>query len=65
MVRRYAKLSISKGENTLLELENNFLELKDREQKDRKQKIKREIENYFMSSLLCLKMTGISFKNKK
>ena len=49
MVRRYAKLSISKGENTLLELENNFLELKDREQKDRKQKIKREIENYFMS----------------
>ena len=38
-----------KVQNTPLELENNFLELKDREQKDRKQKIKREIENYFMS----------------
>ena len=38
-----------KVQNTPLELENNFLELKDREWKDRKQKIKREIENYFMS----------------
>ena len=36
--------------NSLLELEKNFIKLKDRELKDRQVKIKRE--NYFLNRLL-------------
>ena len=41
-----------KVKNSLLELEKDFIELKDRELKDREVKIKRE--NYFLNRLLCL-----------
>ena len=39
--------------NSLLELGKDFIELKDRELKDRDTKIKREIENS-LNQLLCL-----------
>ena len=40
--------------NSLLELEKDFIELKDRSLKDRVVKIKREIEELFLNRLLCL-----------
>ena len=43
-----------KVNNSLLELEKDFIELKDRSLKDRVVKIKREIEELFLNRLLCL-----------
>ena len=40
--------------NSLLELEKDFIDLKDRELKDIEVKIKREIEELFLNRLLCL-----------
>ena len=45
---------------SLLELEKDFIELKDRELKDREEKFKREMEELFLSQLLCLQMILIS-----
>ena len=41
-----------KIKNSLLELENDFIELKDRELKDREVKIKREIEELFLKPII-------------
>ena len=41
-----------KVKNSFLELEKHFIELKDRELKDRKVKIKREIEELFFKPIL-------------
>ena len=43
-----------KVKNSLLELEKEFIELKDRELKDREVKLKKEIKIYFLNRLLCL-----------
>ena len=40
--------------NGPLELEGDFIELNDRELKDREEKIKREIEELFLNQLSCL-----------
>ena len=40
------------AKNSLLESENDFLELKDRELKDKKLKIKREIEQLFLKLII-------------
>ena len=56
--RKYLKViqknQFLKVNNILLELENDFIELKDRELKDREVKVKREIEKLFLNRLLCL-----------
>ena len=55
-----------KVKNSLLESEKDFMELKDRELKDREEKIKGEIEELFRSRLSCLKIIWIiRLKNKK
>ena len=41
-----------KIKNSLLELENDFIELKDRELRDREVKIKREIEELFLKPII-------------
>ena len=46
--------------NCLLELEKDFIELK-----DRKVKTKREIEELFLNQLWCLYMIWISLNEKK
>ena len=43
-----------KLKNNLLDSEKDFIELKDRELKDREVNIKREIEELFLNQLLCL-----------
>ena len=44
-----------KVKNSLLELEKNFMELKGRELKDRKEKIKKEIEKLFNEAIIVSK----------
>ena len=46
------KNQILKEKNSLLELEKDFMELKDRELKDREVKIKREIEELFFKPII-------------
>ena len=48
------KKQFLKVKNNLLELENDSVKLKDRELKDREVKIKRQIEELFLTRLLCL-----------
>ena len=54
-----------KVKNSLLVLEKDFIELNNRELKDRKVKIKREIEKLFLNPILVF-MDGMDkFKQKK
>ena len=46
------------GKNSLLELEKDIMKLKDRELKDRKEKIKREIEELFYKPLIVSNNDG-------
>ena len=55
----------SKVKSSLLELEKDFIDLKDRELKNLKEKIKVFNLNYFMSQLLYLNMIWINLKNNK
>ena len=48
------KNQILKVKNSLLELEEDLTNFKDRELKDRKVKIEREIEELFLNQLWCL-----------
>ena len=48
------KSQFLKGENRLLELENFFTELKDREINYREVKIKRDIEELFLNQVFYL-----------
>ena len=48
------KNQLVKVKNSLLELEKDFIKLKDWEWKDREVKIKREIEELFLNWLLYL-----------
>ena len=48
------RANIVKVQNSLLELEKDFIGLKDCESKDRKVRIKRKIEELFLNQLLCL-----------
>ena len=48
------RTNIVKVQNSLLELEKDFIGLKDSESKDRKVRIKRKIEELFLNQLLCL-----------
>ena len=54
--RKYFKIirinQFLKIKNSLLELENDFIELKDRELRDREVKIKREIEELFLKPII-------------
>ena len=54
MLKKSAKDQFLKVKNSLLELEKDFKELKDRELKDREAKTKWEIEQLFLNRLLCL-----------
>ena len=53
------KNQFSKVKNCLLELEKDFIELKDVELKDREVKIKKRQKNYYSNQLLCLYMIWI------
>ena len=44
-----------KVKNSLLNLEKDFMELRDRELKDREEKIKREIEEFFYRPIIVSK----------
>ena len=48
------RTNIVKVQNSLLELEKDFIGLKDSESKDKKVRIKRKIEELFLNQLLCL-----------
>ena len=54
-----------KVKNSLLVLEKGFIELNNREQKDRKVKIKREIEKLFLNPILVFIDDMDKFKQKK
>ena len=51
MLKQYAKEQILKVNNSLLELEEDFMELKNKELEDRGVKIKREIEELFLKPI--------------
>ena len=51
--------------NSLLELEKDFVELKDRKQKDREVKIKREIEELFFKRIIVSIDDMDKFKQKE
>ena len=54
-----------KVKNSLLELEKDFIELRDKELKDREVKIKREIEELFSISTIKMIWIGLKKKNKE
>ena len=54
-----------KVKNSLLVLEKDFMELNNRELKDRKVKIKREIEKLFLNPILVFIDDMDKFKQKK
>ena len=54
-----------KVKNSLLVLEKDFIELNNRELKDRKVKIKREIEKLFLNLILVFIDDMDKFKQKK
>ena len=54
-----------KVKNSLLVLEKDFIELNNREQKDRKVKIKREIEKLFLNPILVFIDDMDKFKQQK
>ena len=54
-----------KVKNSLLVLEKDFIELNNRELKDRKVKIKREIEKLFLNPILVYIDDMDKFKQKK
>ena len=54
-----------KVKNSLLVLEKDFIELNNRELKDRKVKIKREIEKLFLNPILVFIDDMDKFKQKK
>ena len=54
-----------KVKNSLLELENGFMELKDKEWKDREEKNKRRKEELIYKLIIVSKMIWISEENKK
>ena len=49
------KTQFLKLKNSLLEIEKDFMELKDRELKDREVKIKGEIEELFIQTIIVYK----------
>ena len=59
------KNPFSKVKNSLSEYKKDFIDLKGKELKDRKVKIKREMKEVFLNQLLCLQMIWISLKKKK
>ena len=61
-MRNYQLLKIK---NSLLELEKDFIGLKNRELKDRKEKNKREMGELFHQLIIVSKTMWISLKNKK
>ena len=59
------KNQFPKVKNSLLELEKDFMDLKDKELKNRKEKkLKEGQKNYFTTWLLFLKMVWVSLNNK-
>ena len=54
-----------KVKNSLLELEKDFIELRDKELKDREVKIKREIEELFSISTIKMIWIGLKKRNKE
>ena len=61
-MRNYQLLKIK---NSLLELEKDFIGLKNTELKDRKEKNKREMGELFHKLIIVSKTMWISLKNKK
>ena len=55
-LKNMQKSQFVKVKKSLLELQKDFLELKDRELKDREVKTKRQTEEPFLNQLLCLWM---------
>ena len=64
-LKNIRKNQVLKVKNSLLELEKDFMELKDKELKDREVKIKREIGELFLNRLLCLYLIWISLNKNK
>ena len=54
-----------KVKNSLLQLEKDFIELRDKELKDREVKIKREIEELFSISTIKMIWIGLKKRNKE
>ena len=54
-----------KVKNSLLELEKYFIELRDKELKDREVKLKREIEELFSISTIKMIWIGLKKRNKE
>ena len=64
-LKNIRKTQVLKVKNSLLELEKDFMELKDKELKDKEVKIKREIGELFLNRLLCLYLIWISLNKNK
>ena len=54
-----------KIKNSLLELKKQFIGLKERQLKDREEKVKGEIRELIYNPIIVLKMIWISLKKKK
>ena len=54
-----------KVKNSILELEKDFIELKNRELEDREVKIKRETEELFLNQVFYLQMVWISLNKRQ
>ena len=54
-----------KVKNSLLELKKQFIGLKERQLKDREEKLKGEIRELIYNPIIVLKMIWISLKKKK
>ena len=54
-----------KVKNSLLELKKQFIGLKERQLKDREEKVKGEIRELIYNPIIVLKMIWISLKKKK
>ena len=60
------KSQFLKVKNSILELEKGFIELKDRELKDREgRELEEKQKNYFLNRIWCLQMIWISSNKKK
>ena len=64
MLNKYVKQQFLKVKDSLLELEKDFIESKDRELKDKEVKKKERWKNYFLNRLLCLQMYN-KFEKKR
>ena len=69
ILKKYLKNMLNKQslkvKNSLLELKKQFIGLKERQLKDREEKVKGEIRELIYNPIIVLKMIWISLKKKK